>query len=39
MGAKEFFTINGEHLLQKIKELIDEGNVRRITLQKNQEKS
>ena len=32
MGAKEFFTINGEHLLQKIKELIAEGNVRRITI-------
>ena len=32
MGAKEFFTINGEHLLQKIKELIEEGNVRRITI-------
>jgi len=32
MGAKEFFTVNGEHLLQKIKELISEGNVRRITI-------
>lgn len=32
MGTKEFFTINGEHLLQKIKELIEEGNVRRITI-------
>jgi Domain of unknown function (DUF4342) len=32
MGAKEFFTINGENLLQKIKELIEEGNVRRITI-------
>jgi hypothetical protein len=32
MGAKEFFTVNGEHLLQKIKELIEEGNVRRITI-------
>jgi Domain of unknown function (DUF4342) len=32
MGAKEFFTINGEHLLQKIKDLIEEGNVRRITI-------
>ena len=32
MGAKEFFTINGEHLLQKVKELIEEGNVRRITI-------
>jgi hypothetical protein len=32
MGAKESFTIKGEHLLQKIKELIEEGNVRRITI-------
>jgi len=32
MRAKEFFTINGEHLLQKIKELVEEGNVRRITI-------
>jgi hypothetical protein len=32
MKAKEFFTINGEHLLQKIKELVEEGNVRRITI-------
>ncbi|HEY5406447.1 MAG TPA: DUF4342 domain-containing protein [Ginsengibacter sp.] len=32
MGSKDFFTINGEHLLQKIKELIAEGNVRRITI-------
>ena len=32
MGAKEFFTVNGEHLLQKIKDLIAEGNVRRITI-------
>ncbi len=32
MGAKQFFTINGEHLLQKIKELVEEGNVRRITI-------
>ncbi|HSN08176.1 MAG TPA: DUF4342 domain-containing protein [Hanamia sp.] len=32
MKAKEYFTIKGEHLLQKIKELIEEGNVRRITI-------
>ena len=32
MRPKEFFTINGEHLLQKIKELVEEGNVRRITI-------
>lgn len=32
MGTKEFFTINGENLLKKIKELIAEGNVRKITI-------
>ena len=32
MGAKEFFTINGEHLIQKIKELIAEDKVKRITI-------
>lgn len=32
MKAKEFFTIKGEYLLQKVKELIEEGNVRRITI-------
>ncbi len=32
MRAKEFFTTTGENLLQKIKELIEEGNVRRITI-------
>jgi hypothetical protein len=32
MGVKESFTIKGEHLLQKIKDLIEEGNVRRITI-------
>jgi hypothetical protein len=32
MKAKEFFTVNGENLLTKIKELIAEGNVRRITI-------
>ena len=32
MGAKESFTVKGEHLIQKIKELIEEGNVRRITI-------
>jgi hypothetical protein len=30
---KESFTINGEELLQKIKALIAEGNVRKITIQ------
>lgn len=32
MGTKEFFTLNGENLLKKIKELIAEGNVRKITI-------
>lgn len=32
MRAKEFFTTTGENLLQKIRELIEEGNVRRITI-------
>ena len=30
--TKEFFNINGEELLKKIKELINEGNVRKITI-------
>ncbi len=30
--TKESFTINGESLLKKIKELIAEGNVRKITI-------
>lgn len=29
---KETFTINGEELLKKVKELIKEGNVRKITI-------
>jgi hypothetical protein len=32
MGTNEFFTTTGENLLKKIKELIEEGNVRRITI-------
>ena len=32
MRATEFFTTTGENLLKKVKELIDEGNVRRITI-------
>lgn len=32
MSAKEFFSTTGENLVQKIKELIAEGNVRRITI-------
>lgn len=30
--TKESFNIHGENLLKKIKELIDEGNVRKITI-------
>jgi hypothetical protein len=29
---KEWFTLNGENLLNKIKELIKEGNVRKVTI-------
>ncbi|MEI6478006.1 MAG: DUF4342 domain-containing protein [bacterium] len=29
---KEEFTVNGEELVQKVKEIIKEGNVRRITV-------
>ncbi|HEX6432546.1 MAG TPA: DUF4342 domain-containing protein [Niastella sp.] len=29
---KEWFTLNGENLVNKIKELINEGNVRKITI-------
>jgi hypothetical protein len=32
MGTKNFFTTTGENLLRQIKELIEEGNVRRITI-------
>lgn len=32
MRAKEFFTTTGENLVKKVKELIEEGNVRRITI-------
>lgn len=32
MSFKENFTVNGEHLLKKVKELIEEGNVRKITI-------
>jgi hypothetical protein len=30
--TKESFTLNGEALLKKVKELIEEGNVRKITI-------
>lgn len=32
MATKESFSINGEVLLKKVKELITEGNVRKITI-------
>ena len=32
MFSKESFTTTGENLLKKVKELIEEGNVRRITI-------
>ncbi|MDB5029843.1 DUF4342 domain-containing protein [Mucilaginibacter sp.] len=32
MANKEFFSINGEGLLKKVKELIEEGNITRITI-------
>lgn len=32
MAGKESFTLNGENLLKKVKELIAEGNIRRITI-------
>jgi len=30
--TQEFFSINGESLLKKVKELIEEGNIRKITI-------
>lgn len=32
MFSKEFFTTSGENLVKKVKELVEEGNVRRITI-------
>ena len=32
MSFKETFTLHGENLLKKVKELIGEGNVRKITI-------
>jgi len=32
MFTKESFSVNGEALLKKVKELIEEGNVRKITI-------
>lgn len=32
MASKESFHINGENLLKKVKELIAEGNIRKITI-------
>lgn len=36
MSMKESFEVHGEQLLKKIKELIEEGNVRKVTI-KNEE--
>lgn len=33
MSFKESFKISGENLLKKVKELIEEGNIRKITIQ------
>jgi len=32
MSFKESFKVNGENLLKKVKDLIEEGNVRKITI-------
>lgn len=32
MATKESFKLHGENLLKKVKELINEGNIRRITI-------
>ena len=32
MTTKESFQLHGDHLLKKVKELINEGNIRRITI-------
>jgi hypothetical protein len=32
MNTKESFTLNGENLLKKVKDLIAEGNIRKITI-------
>lgn len=32
MTTKESFSLKGEHLLKKVKELIEEGNIRKITI-------
>jgi len=31
-ATKEEFKVNGEHLLEKVKQLINEGNIRKITI-------
>jgi len=36
---KEDFKVNGDDLLKKVKELINEGNVRRITIQNKEGKT
>ena len=37
-NKKETFTVNGEELLKKVKELIKEGNIRKITITDKQGK-
>lgn len=37
--AKEEFKVNGEELLAKVKQLIDEGNVRRIIIKNKEDKN
>lgn len=32
MATQESFSLNGETLLKKVKELIEEGNIRRVTI-------
>jgi hypothetical protein len=31
-SKNDFFTVNGENLIKKVKELIEEGNIRKITI-------
>lgn len=38
MGTRESFTVSGESLLKKVKELIAEGNIRKITITDKQGK-
>ena len=38
-GKEEKFTVSGEDLLKKVKELIQEGNVRRIIIKSKEDKT